>query len=114
MFLIEHLITNSMAAYGPERFNKSVQFIADLPFLPFLEIFGIFLPIAFHAIYGIKIAMSADYNSAQYPYMAKKRYVTTRDRIHRVRLPNRSPGQVSIRAPDLADNAGWIGAAPFP
>ncbi len=74
VFLIEHLITNSMAFYGPEKFNKSVQFIADLPFLPFLEIFGIFLPLAFHAIYGIKIAMSGKPNAAQYPYMANRRY----------------------------------------
>jgi succinate dehydrogenase / fumarate reductase, cytochrome b subunit len=79
VFLIEHLITNSMPAIGAAedpgaKFNKSVKFIADLPFLYFLEFFGIFLPLAFHAIYGIKIAMSADYNSAQYPYMANKRF----------------------------------------
>lgn len=78
VFLIEHLITNSMAAYGPEKFNKSVQFIADLPYLPLLEIFGIFLPLAFHAIYGIKIAMSAEPNVSRYPYMANWRYFLQR------------------------------------
>lgn len=79
VFLIEHLVTNSMAAFGTPadpgaKFNKSVQFIADLPFLFFLEFFGIFLPLAFHAIYGIRIAMTANFNSAQYPYMANRRY----------------------------------------
>ena len=78
VFLIEHLITNSMAFYGAEKFNKSVQFIADLPFLFFLEVFGIFLPLAFHAIYGIKIAMSGRPNAAQYPYMANQRYTLQR------------------------------------
>lgn len=78
MFLVEHLLTNSAAFYGEEKFNKGVQFIADLPFLPFLEIFGIFLPLAFHAIYGIKIARSGHRNAAQYPYMANKRYSAQR------------------------------------
>ncbi len=78
VFLIEHLITNSMASQGLGKFNKSVQFIADLPYLLLLEIFGIFLPLAFHAIYGIKIAMSAEPNVARYPYLANWRYFLMR------------------------------------
>jgi len=74
VFLIEHLVTNSMSYFGPAKYNKSVQFIADLPFLIFLEIFGIFLPLAFHALYGIKIAMTSQGNAAQYPFMANQRF----------------------------------------
>lgn len=77
-FLVEHLLTNSMAYAGPERFNKAVHALHELPWLPVLEIFGIFLPLAFHALYGIKIAMSADYNTASYPYLDNRRYTLQR------------------------------------
>jgi len=77
-FLVEHLLTNSLAIFGPERFNKAVHGLHDLPWLIGLEVFGIFLPIAFHAIYGVKIAMTADYNTANYPYMNNRRYTLQR------------------------------------
>ena len=77
-FLVEHLLTNSMAFLGPERFNKSVHARHELPYLLLLEIFGIFLPIAFHAAYGIKIAMSSEPNTRAYPYMANRRYTLQR------------------------------------
>jgi succinate dehydrogenase / fumarate reductase cytochrome b subunit len=77
-FLVEHLLTNSMAFLGPDRFNKSVHTLHELPYLPLLEIFGIFLPIAFHAAYGIKIAMSSEPNTHAYPYMANRRYTLQR------------------------------------
>src|SRR5207248_4927922 len=77
-FLVEHLLTNSMAIYGPKRFNDSVHSIHILPYLPALEVFGIFLPLAFHALYGIKIAMSAEYNVRQYPYLGNWRYALQR------------------------------------
>ncbi|MCB9857550.1 MAG: succinate dehydrogenase cytochrome b558 subunit [Phycisphaerales bacterium] len=85
VFLIEHLLTNSMAAYGQwtgeggrETFNHHVHFLHSMPYLPLLEIFGIFLPLAFHALYGIKIAMSAKHNVAQYPYMENTRFTLQR------------------------------------
>jgi len=77
-FLIEHLLTNSMAFAGPEKFNEAVHSLHELPYLWALEIFGIFLPLAFHAIYGIKIAMTAEYNVASYPYMENRRYTLQR------------------------------------
>lgn len=79
VFLIEHLLTNSMAAYGgPEKFNEDVHFLHGLPYLVLLEIFGIFLPLAFHALYGIRIAMTAKHNVMQYPYMENRRYFAQR------------------------------------
>jgi succinate dehydrogenase / fumarate reductase, cytochrome b subunit len=80
-FLIEHMLTNSRAftwfgwfQSGPTQFNKAVHFLHELPFLPFLEIFGIFLPIAFHAIYGLVIAWQGQGNTTQYPHMDNARY----------------------------------------
>jgi len=77
-FLVEHMLTNSLTFVGPERFNKAVLALHDLPWLIALEIFGIFIPLAFHALYGIKIAMSADYNTATYPYLDNRRYTLQR------------------------------------
>lgn len=78
-FLIEHMLTNSMAAYGGrETFNEHVHFLHSMPYLTLLEIFGIFLPIAFHALYGVRIAMMAKHNVAQYPYMGNTRFTLQR------------------------------------
>ena len=73
-FLIEHLLTNSLAFAGRDKFNDAVHSLHELPYLWALEIFGIFIPLAFHAIYGIKIAMTAELNVAAYPYMSNRRY----------------------------------------
>lgn len=78
VFLIEHLLTNSMAFQGPARFNEAVHSLHHLPYLLALEVFGIFLPLAFHAIYGIKIALSAHPNVSTYPYMDNWRYFLQR------------------------------------
>jgi len=78
VFLIEHLLTNSMAYKGPERFNEDVRWIHHLPYLTFLEVFGIFLPLAFHALYGIRIALTAEPNTGQYPYLGNVRYTLQR------------------------------------
>ena len=43
---------------GQEAFDRAVRSISGLPLLPLLEIFGIFLPLAFHALYGVKLALS--------------------------------------------------------
>lgn len=80
-FLIEHLLTNSAAfdwfglfPGGRDVFNEKVHWIHNLPYLLLLEIFTIFLPLAFHALYGIKIAMSAQNNTHAYPYMDNRRF----------------------------------------
>jgi succinate dehydrogenase / fumarate reductase cytochrome b subunit len=79
VFLFEHMLTNSMAfAGGRVKFNESVHFLHDLPYLLALEVFGIFLPLAFHAIYGIAIAWSGKSNVASYPYMDNRRYFLQR------------------------------------
>ncbi len=84
VFLIEHLLTNSLAAGwasakpGPQRFNEAVHGLHNLPYLWALELFGIFLPLAFHALYGIRIALTAEPNVWAYPYMDNWRYTLQR------------------------------------
>jgi succinate dehydrogenase / fumarate reductase, cytochrome b subunit len=62
LFLVQHLVVNHFATKGPESFNKASHFMENLPFRYLLEIFIIFLPILFHAIYGLYIAFTAKNN----------------------------------------------------
>ena len=77
-FLIEHLFTNSMAFFGPEKFNEHVHWLHNLPYLAALEIGTIFLPLLYHGIYGLYIARTGRPNSTAYPYMDNWRYTLQR------------------------------------
>lgn len=68
LFFFVHMFTNSKAINGEASFEKAVQDIHDIPFLLLLEIFGIFLPLLFHSIYGVIISMEARPNSIGYNY----------------------------------------------
>jgi succinate dehydrogenase / fumarate reductase cytochrome b subunit len=68
IFLVQHLVVNHFATRGPEAFNRAASFMENLPFRYFLEIFVIFLPLLFHAIYGLYIAFTAKFNVGRYGY----------------------------------------------
>jgi succinate dehydrogenase / fumarate reductase cytochrome b subunit len=68
LFFFAHMYTNSAAMNGAANFNKHVQDIHDIPYLLFIEIFGIFLPLLFHSIYGIFISAEARNNVFNYSY----------------------------------------------
>lgn len=69
LFLVQHLIVNHFATQGVEAFNAASHFMASLPFVIFLEIFVIYLPIMFHAFYGVYIAFTSRNNVGKYSYM---------------------------------------------
>jgi len=68
VFFFVHMFTNSKALNGEAAFEKAVQDIHDIPYLLFLEIFGIFIPLLFHSIYGIVISSEARTNVLSYNY----------------------------------------------
>ena len=68
VFFFVHMFTNSKAMNGEAAFEKAVQEIHDIPFLLFIEIFGIFLPLLFHSIYGVIISSEARSNALGYSY----------------------------------------------
>lgn len=78
LFYLEHLYTNSSAMGGAKAFEKSVQGIFDIPYLLFIEIFGIFLPLLFHSIYGAFISAEARPNVGNYGYGRNWFYVFQR------------------------------------
>ena len=78
IFLVSHLWTNAKALKGQLFFDRAVADINHLPLLPLLEIFGIFLPLAFHALYGVKLAFDARVNVVRYPYSRNVLYTVQR------------------------------------
>ena len=78
-FLFEHiLISNSTAISGPEAYARQVSFLANLPLVFLLELFGIWLPIAFHALYGFYIWYRGDGNTIAYPWSGNWMYTVQR------------------------------------
>jgi succinate dehydrogenase / fumarate reductase cytochrome b subunit len=78
-FLFEHiLISNSTAISGPDAYARQVSFLANLPLVFFLELFGIWLPIAFHALYGFYIWYRGDGNTIEYPWTGNWMYTLQR------------------------------------
>ncbi|MCM3748171.1 succinate dehydrogenase cytochrome b558 subunit [Paenibacillus pasadenensis] len=69
LFLVNHAITNYSAFEGGlEGFNKSVKMLNGLPLIYFLEIFGIFLPLIFHGVYGLYVAYQSNWNNSRFQY----------------------------------------------
>lgn len=71
-YLLFHLWENFKAWQGPAAYNEVIAGIAALGWvLPLLEIFAIFLPLYFHALYGLYIVGDARYKTdtwGAYPY----------------------------------------------
>jgi succinate dehydrogenase / fumarate reductase cytochrome b subunit len=50
VFLIEHFFSNAFATNGWAAYAEQVKFLTGLPFVPVLEIVGIYAPLAFHSL----------------------------------------------------------------
>lgn len=68
VFYFVHLYTNSTALNGAKVFNDHVGGIHEMPYLLFIEIGGIFLPLLFHSVYGILISAEAKPNVMDYGF----------------------------------------------
>jgi succinate dehydrogenase cytochrome b subunit len=68
IFLLEHFYTNSKALTGAADFNNAVKDLQSIPYIIFVEIGGIFIPLIYHAVYGLVITWEARPNNLNYPY----------------------------------------------
>ncbi len=68
VFYFVHIYTNSTALNGADAFNKHVADIGAIPYLPLIEILGIFVPLIFHSVYGVLISAEAKPNLLGYRY----------------------------------------------
>ncbi len=78
LFLVMHLWTNARALEGRDAFNHAVGDIQAMPLLGLIEVFGIFLPLVFHAVYGLAITARASPNAMRYGYTRNWLYVLQR------------------------------------
>jgi succinate dehydrogenase / fumarate reductase cytochrome b subunit len=68
LFILEHFYTNSKALGGATEFNNAVKDLQSIPYILFVEIGGIFIPLIYHAVYGLVITVEARPNNLAYPY----------------------------------------------
>ncbi len=78
IFLVEHLFTNSFSTQGADAYNEAVITLQSLPYVHWMEVFFIYLPILFHAIYGTYIAWQPRYNAIQYPMLRNRMFLLQR------------------------------------
>jgi succinate dehydrogenase / fumarate reductase cytochrome b subunit len=80
-FLFEHILISNATAIGqsgPAAYARQVSFLANLPLVFFLELFGIWLPIAYHALYGFYIWYRGESNTVSYPWSGNWMYTLQR------------------------------------
>lgn len=78
VFYFVHIYTNSTAMSGARVFNEHVQDIHNMPYLLFIEIGGIFIPLLYHSIYGVIISREARVNVGSYGYARNWFYIIQR------------------------------------
>jgi len=77
-FLLEHFYTNSKALNGPAAFNTAVVDLQSIPYILLIEIGGIFIPLIYHAVYGMVITVEMRPNNLRYPYARNWFYTVQR------------------------------------
>lgn len=77
-FLIEHIVSNFETIHGPLAYAKQVLFLNSLPLVRVLEWTLIFIPLAYHALYGVYIAVRGRNNVNVYPWAGNWMYLSQR------------------------------------
>ena len=78
-YMVVHLLTNASVLDGPATFQRRVYAIHSLgAVLPIVEWTFIFIPLIYHAVYGVLITRGALPNSSTYKYTNNVRYTLQR------------------------------------
>jgi succinate dehydrogenase / fumarate reductase cytochrome b subunit len=77
-FLVEHILSNFETWNGPLAYAKQVVFLNSLPLVRLLEWGLIFIPLGFHALYGVWIAFRGRVNVNVYPWASNWMYISQR------------------------------------
>ncbi len=78
LFFLEHVYSNAISLRGPEAYNEMVEKLMQIPFLPFIEVGVIAIPLLFHIILGISIYLTSKSNVVQYSHINNWRYFLQR------------------------------------
>jgi succinate dehydrogenase / fumarate reductase cytochrome b subunit len=77
-FLVEHIVSNFEAVNGPLAYAQQVKFLNGLPLVRVLEWAFIFIPLLYHALYGVYIGMRGRGNVNVYPWAGNWGYYAQR------------------------------------
>src|SRR6202012_1215184 len=77
-FLVEHIVSNFETWNGPLAYAQQVKFLNGLPLVRVLEWTFIFIPLLYHALYGVYIAVQGRNNVNVYPWAGNWGYFTQR------------------------------------
>jgi len=81
-YMVQHLVLNSFTLAGPEKFNAVIGFFESMPkhFLLVMEVCMIWIPVLFHAVYGMFIVSRAkpNYFGSVYGWSQNLMYVLQR------------------------------------
>lgn len=77
-FLVEHIVSNFETWNGPLAYAQQVKFLNALPLVRLLEWCFIFIPLAFHAGYGVFIWLRGRSNVNVYPWAGNWGYLMQR------------------------------------
>src|SRR5271156_4101640 len=77
-FLVEHIVSNFETWNGPLAYAQQVKFLNSLPLVRILEWAFIFIPLAFHALYGVWIAFRGRASVNVYPWAGNFMYLMQR------------------------------------
>ncbi|HEU4390147.1 MAG TPA: succinate dehydrogenase cytochrome b558 subunit [Blastocatellia bacterium] len=83
VFLLEHFYTNSKALGsvgrgGAQSFNEAVADLQSIPYILLVEVCGIFIPLIYHAVYGLVITYQGRPNVSAYGYLRNWMYLLQR------------------------------------
>jgi succinate dehydrogenase / fumarate reductase, cytochrome b subunit len=78
LYVIVHLYNNLASLYGEAAFNQHLLSSRTMPLMVPLAILVIWIPIAFHGLYGLWILKKARPNLVRFPYFQNLKYVLQR------------------------------------
>ncbi|MGC1130397.1 MAG: hypothetical protein WA875_12620 [Candidatus Acidiferrales bacterium] len=77
-YLLDHLWSNSYALVSPGKYNQLSSELQTVPWRIAIETCVLWIPIAFHALYGMWIWWKGKSNALGHPWMANWLYVLQR------------------------------------
>lgn len=78
IFLMFHLTLNLSARLGASQYDKVIEGMRSFPGIFVVELVVIFIPIAFHAIYGAWVVYTGQSNILRYKYARNWYYIIQR------------------------------------
>ncbi|GAB6152140.1 succinate dehydrogenase cytochrome b558 subunit [Desulfosporosinus burensis] len=78
IFLLFHMFLNLSAHFGAALYDKVIETMQSVPGIFIIELIVIFLPIAFHAIYGAWVVYTGQGNVLRYRYARNWFYLIQR------------------------------------